>query len=631
MSLFTARRFRNALASTLLLLLAPVSDAAQSDDVARQVLVLQSMDRGSLVFDGITANFRASLQSRAGTRVTLLDFVVAPAGLNEAPEQPVINFLQSLYADRNPPDLIVTMGGPAAAFTRTHRQRLFPQTPVLFGAVEERFLRDAALKENETSVAVSIDYTKLIDDILALLPATRNVFMVTGSGPLSAFWRAELERNFKRYDNRLTFTWTDDLSYDQLLERAVALPPRSVIFYITAGTFATGSWQGEGRTLADLSTRSNAPIFGAQGAWLGSGIVGGHLLDVEDLGTTMADVVVRIINGESPADIKIQPRSLGAATFDARQLRRANISEARLPPGSDIRFRPPSLWRDYREETLGLLGALSLQALLIIGLLYQRRARQRAEVESRQSLALAADANRRVTMSALAGSIAHELSQPLNSILHNSQAGKMLVASNRATPDTLRDILSDIHAADVRATQIVERHRLMLKARQVDEKPIDIQSVVRETLALMSHDTNARQIKLDVTLPTDPCVVTGDQVLLQQVLVNLLMNAIEAMANTPAASRRIALQCEVRQNDAVISVRDSGTGLPATVDGQLFEPFVTTKTSGMGIGLTIARSIAEAHRGTLDARNNPDGGATFTLTLPRSEARSTSAGRVESP
>jgi C4-dicarboxylate-specific signal transduction histidine kinase len=99
------------------------------------------------------------------------------------------------------------------------------------------------------------------------------------------------------------------------------------------------------------------------------------------------------------------------------------------------------------------------------------------------------------------------------------------------------------------------------------------------------------------------------------------MNAIEAMTNTPPTDRRIAVQCEARQSHAVISVQDSGPGLPGNVDGQLFEPFVTTKTNGMGIGLTIARSIVEAHRGTLDAHNNPDGGATFTLTLPRSETR----------
>jgi hypothetical protein len=425
------------------------------------------MERGSFVFDSFTANFRAAIQNRAGIRVTLLDFVVAPAGLTEAPDKPVVEFLQALYTGRQPPELIVTVGGPAAAFTRKHRHDLFPQTPVLFAAIEVRFLRDAPLRENETSVAVSIDYTGLIDDILQILPETRNVFMVAGSGPLGTFWDAELRRNFERYRRRLTFIWSNDLSYEQMLQRAASLPPHSVIFYITAGTFATGSWQGDERTLAELSTRTNTPVFGAQKVWLGAGIVGGHLLDIEDLGATTADVVVRILKGELPGSIRIPPRSVGAATFDARQLRRWNISEARLPLGGDVRFRGPSLWRDHRREMMGLLGALLAQALLIVGLLYQRRARQRAEAASRRNLALAADAHRRVTMFALTGSIAHEISQPLNAILHNAQAGEMLVTSNRATPEALRGILADIRTADVRATQIIERHRSMLKANQV--------------------------------------------------------------------------------------------------------------------------------------------------------------------
>jgi len=192
----------------------------------------------------------------------------------------------------------------------------------------------------------------------------------------------------------------------------------------------------------------------------------------------------------------------------------------------------------------------------------------------------------------------------------------MLVTSNRGTPEMLGEILSDIRRADLRATQIIERHRSMLRTRQVDQKPIDIRAVVDDSLALLSHDTNEKRIKLDVFLSEAPCVVVGDQVLLQQVLVNLIMNALEAMADTTPHRRWVTVRCEEIEDTIVVSVRDAGTGLLATVDGQLFEPFVTTKTTGMGIGLTIARSIIDAHRGTLEAHNNPEGGATFTLTLP---------------
>jgi C4-dicarboxylate-specific signal transduction histidine kinase len=219
-------------------------------------------------------------------------------------------------------------------------------------------------------------------------------------------------------------------------------------------------------------------------------------------------------------------------------------------------------------------------------------------------------------MSALTGSIAHELSQPLNSILHNAQAGEMLVASNRATPETVREILSDIRTADVRATEIVERHRTMLRTRHLEKKPIDILTVVRDSLALVAHATRTNQVQVDMDGPTAPCVVAGDAVLLQQVFVNLVMNAMEAMAEIPRDRRRVTVLLRLTEGCVEVSVRDTGTGLPANLDRRVFEPFVTTKTNGMGIGLTIARSIAEAHGGRMEAHNNPEGGATFSLTLP---------------
>ena len=613
----SSSRFVRVAAVSVLLTLAAAMDAMAQAPAARQVLVLQSMDRGSRVFDSFTADFRTALGKRAGAGITLTEFVVAPAGMTEAPSRAVIDFLQAIYSDRQPPDLIVTIGGPAAAFARGHRAQLFPQTPVLFAAVETRFLGSESLGANETALPSSIDYTGLVDDILQLLPETRNLFIITGSGPSGTFWRAQLLRSLERFGDRLTFIWSNDLAYEQMLKRASTLPAHTAILFITSGTFATGTWQGSEEILADLAAHSTAPVFAAQKAWLGTGVVGGRLLDNDGTGAAAADVVVRILGGEPPGNIRIPARAMGGPVFDSRQLRRLNIPETRLPPGSELLFHPPSLWTDYRREMIGVLAALVLQAGLIVGLLYQRRARRRAEVESRNNLWIAADANRRMTMAALTGSIAHELSQPLNAILHNVQAGEMMMAANRGTPDVLRDILADIRTADIRATDIIERHRTMLRNRQIETKPIDLHAVVRDSVTLLAGDAKKRQVPVDVNLSAERPVVVGDHVLLQQVLVNLMMNAMDAMADTPAAERRITLQSSGANGNVTVSVRDAGSGLPATLDGNLFKPFATTKANGLGIGLTIAQTIVEAHGGRMQAHNNTEGGATFAVTLPR--------------
>ncbi len=274
------------------------------------------------------------------------------------------------------------------------------------------------------------------------------------------------------------------------------------------------------------------------------------------------------------------------------------------------------------------MGVLAIQSLLIIGLLYQRRARRRAELESRNNLALAADASRRLTMSALTSSIAHELGQPLSSMIHNAQAGRMMLTADRATPGTMGEILSDIETEGIQATQIIDRHRTMLRGRQLDTKPSDLHIVIHESLALVAHDLRTRHIEASVNLSSSPCIITGDEVLLQQVMVNLLVNAMDAMAETPPMRRRVTISTEVRAADVAVSVRDAGSGLPPEIDGALFTPFVTTKAHGLGIGLTITQTIVEAHRGSIDARNNPDGGATFTVTLRRSGTQEIQSGRA---
>jgi len=606
-----ARRVTCALLACSLLLVAASSEAQPP---VRQVLLLQSFDRGNLTLDSFTGNFRVELDQRDEGPVNVVQVVVGPTGSVGAPEQAVVDYIRSTFVDRKP-DLIVTVAGPAAVFARKYRQRLFPDTPLLFAAVDERYLGEAPLGENETAVAVANDYARVIDDILQVLPQTRQVFMVMGSGQIGQFWRRQFNDDFQRFQDRVTFLWSDDQSFPEILRRCATLPQDSAIFFFTFGTDAAGAAYADERVLADLHETANAPMFGVQGPYLGQGVVGGAMMSIADLSRSTADAASRILKGATPGSVNVPTQLPGRPIFDWRELQRWNIPESRLPAGSVVRYRGPSLWKEYWRTALTAAGVLAIQSLLIVGLLYQRRERQRAELESRRNLSLAADASRRATMSALTSSIGHELSQPLSAMMYNAHALEIMVTANRATPDTMGEILSDIQSQGVRATQIIDRHRSMLRSRELDKGPVDLHAVITESLALVAHDMAARQIEATVNLSANPCVISGDPVLLQQVLVNLVMNAMDAMADTPPGQRRLTIGTDVGDTDVEVSVRDTGTGLPPHLDGTLFTPFVTTKSHGLGIGLTIAQTIVAAHGGTIDAHNNPDGGATFTVTL----------------
>ena len=605
-----------AVASALLLCAAP-SDAQTS---VPHVLILQSFERGISVLDNITSNLRVDLDQRMGRPVNVVQVVVSPTGLVGAPEQTIVDYIRATYAARPKPDLIIALAGPATAFARRHRQQLFPDTPLLFAAVDHRYLRDAPLGENEAAVPVMVDIPQLVDEIVQLLPETKQVFMVMGSGQLGAFWHRELEREFERFQGRLTFVWSDRLSLAEILSRCASLPSHSAIFYVAFGTDAEGGTYADERVLADLRATANAPVFGVQSVLLGTGIVGGSLLSNELTTRNVADAASRILNGATTASVTVPPQPTGPPIFDWRELQKWGIAESRLPAGAVVRYRPPGLWREYRRTALTAAGVLVIQSLLIAGLLYQRRARQRAEIDSRRNLALAADASRRTTMSALTSSIAHELGQPLSAMIHNADALQRMVAANRATSETIGEILSDIHEQGALARQIIERQRTMLRSHQLDKKPIDLHTVIHESLALVAHDMSERQVTASLELSAEPCVINGDQVLLQQVVVNLVINAMDAMAKTPPARRHVMIRSEVRAADVEVSVADTGTGLPADIIDTLFTPFVSTKSHGLGIGLTIVRTILDAHGGTIDAHNNPEGGATFTVKLRRSDA-----------
>ena len=592
---------------------------AAAQPPVRQVLLLQSFDRGNLNIDHFTSGLRVELNQRAGGPVNVLQVVVGPTGFVGAPEQAVVDFIRSTFADRPKPDLIVTVAGPAAVFAHKYRQQLFPGTPLLFASVDERYLRDTPLGDNDSAVAVANDFPELVDEILQLLPETRQVFMVMGSGSIGRFWRQQLEDPFRRFDGRLNFVWPDEPSLSELLLSVANLPDHSAIVYINFDTDGAGAANTDERIMAELHAAANAPLFAGHSVFLGAGVVGGRLMSIDELSRRTAAAAIDILNGVPPRGGEVLRRASSQPIFDWRELQRWGVPESRLPPGSVVRFREPTLWGEYKGTVLMAAGVLVVQALLIIGLLVERRARQRAEVDSRRNLVLAADVSRRETMSAMTTSIGHELTQPLSSIMHNAQALQMMATANAATPDAIKEVLSDIQTDGLLAARIIERHRTMLRSRQLQAGPIDLQAIIEETLALVAHDIRARQIQTTIDLPSTPCIISGDPVLLQQVLVNLVINAMDAMTETPPAQRHITISSGFTGANVAVSVRDTGPGLRAEIIDKLFTPFVTTKSHGLGIGLTIARRIVDAHGGVIEGRNHPEGGAMFTVTLRRAD------------
>ena len=286
------------------------------------------------------------------------------------------------------------------------------------------------------------------------------------------------------------------------------------------------------------------------------------------------------------------------------------------PPNTEIYFREETAWERYSWQ-LVLVGAVILaQAGLISILLHEHRRRRQAEMQARQRMAELAHINRFSTAGELTASISHEINQPLGAILTNAETARAILKSPRPDLNELNEIIDDILQDDRRASEVIRRMRSLLRKAPFDPKNIDFNDLVQETIGFLSALAAARKVELSRSIAPNALPIVGDYIQLQQVILNLVVNAIDAMSGTTGESRIVTLRTSRVENFAELSISDHGPGIPADKLKEVFEPFFTTKAEGMGMGLSIARTIVEAHDGKIFAMNEPGAGAVFRIRLP---------------
>lgn len=219
------------------------------------------------------------------------------------------------------------------------------------------------------------------------------------------------------------------------------------------------------------------------------------------------------------------------------------------------------------------------------------------------------------SLSELSSSLAHELNQPLAIILSNAQAAQRLISQDAPDLGELREILADIVSADIRAADVIKRLRSILQHGEPALAPVDPRELIAQVLRLAKADLDAAGVSVSVRHPRRLPAVMADRIPVEQVLLNLIKNATEAMEANGAKPRQLSVLCAIDRQMLRFSVRDNGVGLPEDAD-KIFEAFRTTKQNGLGLGLTICQTIIKAHGGRLHAERNKSRGATFHFTLP---------------
>jgi signal transduction histidine kinase len=343
----------------------------------RHVLVLSSTERPFAPQSGFADALMRDLIKESREPIQFYEVSVQPARASgEPPDASTAQRIRSAFGSGRI-DLVMTVGGPAATLAQQFRQELFPATPMVIAGVDRRFVENGTFTDNETTVATEHDPALMIDEILRLLPGTRTVMVVIGASQVEQFWLQQMQREFRRFGERLQFTFTNELSYSEILDRARSMPGQSAIFYALLSLDGKGEPRVDGDTLGSIHAVANAPLFSLYG--MGRGTVGGPLLSTDGLSHITARVALRVLAGDSPGSIKTPIQRTGQPTYDARELRRWKIDEDRLPVGSVVLFREPTNWRAI---SLGALaGGIPVVAfVLFVGLARRRRAPSGAPV-----------------------------------------------------------------------------------------------------------------------------------------------------------------------------------------------------------------------------------------------------------
>ncbi|SDR63844.1 GAF domain-containing protein [Rhizobiales bacterium GAS113] len=772
--------------------------SATAEPLPRSVLILDQAYSGAPFPTALIAAFRSTLNAGAGASIAVytehLDFIRFHG---PGYEKTLDAYMREKYHE-HPIGVIVVTGPAALEFALRLRSNLGFDVPVVFALVDEAAASLVDLPPNVTGTTIRLTFRDAVIAAKALVPRLKRIALV--GVPLERqTYRHHFKWEIPLFAGELEFIDLTGLSMTEVRKHVATLPEDAAIVYTPLFVDGIGTAYRATDALAMVAEVANRPIVIDQDNFFGYGGTGGFVASAGPIGQEAARLALRILNGESASSIPVVLGDLSKPVFDGRELQRWGISEAGLPPGSEVRFRPPSLWRQYRWQFIAVIAVLLTQAALISGLLFERRARKRAQDEIGRALAferllaeistsllgtLHRDINRAIqralqiiaeflgaerialwrmgtdgrrfepthtwiassmsapqplvagerlpwivarvargdivnlpnvdemlpesvadkralrqlgvqsllmvplalddaTMGAVSldtvsaarvwpealiprlrllseifGSllvrqraaervgearfetgqfrerlahlvrvrtagemsvaIAHEISQPLVAIKNYALAARRrLPRGNALETAKVEKLMDKIGAQASRAGEVIHSLRAMVKMHQSEAAMVDIGQLVASALRLVEMEKRVVDIRLEVAAEPDLSPVFADAIQIQQVVLNLAHNAIEAME--AAAMTDGVLKVGVMgttENEILVSVADSGPGIAPGDLEHIFDSFYSTKALGLGIGLSISRSIVEAHGGRLSLASNTSSGSVFQFTLP---------------
>ena len=583
----------------------------------RSILVLNESAMVGPFYQAAYKALRSKLTAHSSQPVSIfLEHLELERFGGDRHEKTIKAYLESKYQDQSV-GIIVALGPAALKFLLRQQSAMWSGVPVVFVMVDAAVLQRLSIPPNVTGRTARVKFTDLVSTAHAVLPNLQRLAIAGDRWEIQTAFR-HFKEEIPAATKGLEIIDLVGLPMRELRKRVAALPGHTVIAYTSIFSDGEGTSYPPIDALGYLAQAANRPIVVAAETFVGSGGIGGYVLTPAALGEEAGDLALRILGGESPSAIPISEGNVVRPIFDWRQLHRWGVSVSQLPVGSEVRFRELTAWERYRWQLTVIFVALMGQTAMITWLLIERHRRRTAELESRHRSLEIMHLSGSAEAGALSVSFAHELSQPLASIMLNAESAERSLLAEPTNVDQVRELLCDIRQADQHATEIISHVMKLLKRRsEVEAQMFDLNKAIADAMLILSPEAKERNVTLRTIDIKQPLPVRADLVHLQQVILNLARNGMDAMSTMAPDTRLMTIQTALLGESTVeVSVSDSGTGIPGHKLSEIFDTFYTTKEHGTGLGLSIARTIVETYGGKIWAENRAGGGAVFRFTLP---------------
>jgi len=581
------------------------------------VLVLHSNSRlapGNIAAD---RGLRDAMATSTNPAVQIFsEFLDEPAFGGEAYDRTMATYLREKYAAR-PPNAIVAVSDSALDFLLRHRAQLFESAPLVHLGVSKSHLRSLdPLPADVIGVPIEYDFSGTIEQAMRWHPSARRLVIVTGASERDRGWEARLRREVPQVAGNVPLEFIAGEATAAVLARLRALGADSVVF--TPGYYldADGQIFSPRESAALMAAASGAPVYGPLDGFIGIGIVGGRVPSFEAMGREAGTIVNALLTSTSSAALRLPETVPLSLAVDWRQVRRWSIDEKAIPADTIVRFREPTFWESYRNAAIITAAIILVEAGLIAALLLERRRRRTAEVAVQKQRMELAHASRLAVAGELTASIAHEINQPLGAIQTSADAADLILQSGGDRRDDLLRIITRIRRDNLRASDVIRRLRALFAKHEPERQKFDLNTALGDAATLLRTEARQRNVTLDLRLSPTPIYLAGDATQIQQVLIILLLNALDAVTQYSEERRTVVVTLERSSAGSTITVRDRGQGVLPEHVAKIFDSFFSTKPRGMGLGLSIARTIVEAHDGRIWAETNVAEGAVFCVQFP---------------